>query len=111
MLPPYSLFQAVPGKVEAELANGLICGHAYSITAVRKVSIGKVFNMSSIADSKKNSPVVWTFLLAMRPCSWLQLNANTLKKIECASDITNLQTTSSVNKLHELVHPEEQPQI
>ena len=54
MLPSYFLFQAVPGKVEAELANGLICGHAYSITAVRKVSIGKVFNMSFIAESKKN---------------------------------------------------------
>ena len=85
MLPSYFLFQAVLGKVEAELANGLICGHAYSITAVRKVSIGQVFNMSLIADSKKEKnrngiPVVWTYLLAMRPCSSLQLNADTLKK-------------------------------
>lgn len=31
-------FQAVPGRVEAELANGLICGHAYSITNVILVS-------------------------------------------------------------------------
>ena len=34
----FAFLQAVPGKVEAELANGLICGHAYSITSVRMVS-------------------------------------------------------------------------
>jgi hypothetical protein len=29
--------QAVPGQTEAELPNGLIAGHAYSITDVRMV--------------------------------------------------------------------------
>lgn len=31
--------EAVPGQVEARLHNGLICGHAYSITAVRTVEL------------------------------------------------------------------------
>ena len=31
--------QADPSQLEAELANGLIMGHAYSITAVSLVSI------------------------------------------------------------------------
>lgn len=30
--------QAVPGQTEAELDNGLICGHAYSITDIKLVS-------------------------------------------------------------------------
>ena len=29
--------QAMPGKMEAELANGLIMGHPYSVTAVKLV--------------------------------------------------------------------------
>ena len=56
MLPFYFLFQAVPGKVEAELANGLICGHAYSITAVRHVSICKVLALRFVTESKKKFP-------------------------------------------------------
>merc|ERR1712142_333609 len=30
---------AVPGQTEAELENGLICGHAYSITSVKLVNV------------------------------------------------------------------------
>ena len=33
--------QAMPGKMEAELANGLIMGHAYSVTAVKLVRLYK----------------------------------------------------------------------
>ena len=33
--------QAMPGKMEAELANGLIMGHAYSVTAVKLVRMHK----------------------------------------------------------------------
>ena len=33
------LLQASPGELEAELANGLIIGHAYSITSVKMVRI------------------------------------------------------------------------
>ncbi len=37
------ILQAVPGKLEAELPNGLICGHAYSITSVNLVCIVHIF--------------------------------------------------------------------
>ena len=85
MLPFYFLFQAVPGKVEAELANGLICGHAYSITSVRMVSISKVLSTSFVAERKndpngKNIPVVSSYLQEIRSCPSLWLNINTLKK-------------------------------
>lgn len=33
-----AVFQAKPGQLEAELSNGLIMGHAYTITDVRLVS-------------------------------------------------------------------------
>lgn len=32
------VFQADPSQLEAELDNGLVMGHAYSVTAVRFVS-------------------------------------------------------------------------
>ena len=33
------ILQARPGVTEAKLDNGLIMGHAYSVTGVRKVKI------------------------------------------------------------------------
>ena len=37
----FAYLQAKPGQMEAELSNGLIMGHAYSITGVKLVSIIK----------------------------------------------------------------------
>ena len=44
----FFLFQADPNQLEAKLSNGLICGHAYSITAckyVSRTSLNSLFNL------------------------------------------------------------------
>jgi hypothetical protein len=38
-LKSWFIFQADPNQLEAELANGLIMGHAYSVTAVKMVGV------------------------------------------------------------------------
>jgi len=41
--------QADPGKLEAELPNGLIMGHAYSITGVKMVILQQFLLLLDIA--------------------------------------------------------------
>ena len=48
----------MPGKMEAELDNGLIMGHAYSITDVKLVGIDMCTAHSAVATVKKGASYV-----------------------------------------------------
>ena len=68
----YSLFKAKPNEVEAKLANGLIKGHAYTVSAIANevglqcqcfyVKIEEIFNFDSKKKqrSERKSRVVFT---------------------------------------------------